>query len=169
MEERLKVGIIASPHGLKGEVKVFPTTDDAKRFKKLKEVVLDTGTELKTLVITGLKFSGKFVVLKFAGIDRIDEAEKLRGMSLMVERKDAVKLRRDEYFIADLLDMAVIGDDGLKIGIITDVIQTGANDVYVVSGDEGREVLLPAIKDCILNIDVENRLMRVYLMDGLLG
>jgi 16S rRNA processing protein RimM len=167
MEEKFKVGVIASPHGLKGEVKVFPTTDDAKRFKKLKQVIMDTGSEMRTLHITGLKFSGKFVVLKFDGFDRIEDVEKLKGFSLMIERKDAVKLAKNEYFVADLIDIKVIDEADNELGKITHVIHTGANDVYTVTDESGKDILIPAIKQCILDVDIENRVMRVHLMEGL--
>lgn len=168
MQERLKVGVIASPHGLKGEVKVFPTTDDAKRFKKLKEVVLDTGSKLIPLTITGLKFSGKFVILKLKGYDRIEDVQGLKGMGLMIDRKDAVKLAKNEYFVTDLINVKIICEEGKVLGEIKDVIHTGANDVYVVKTETGKDLYLPAIKECILDIDIENRTMRVHLMEGLL-
>lgn len=170
MTERLQVGVIAAPHGLKGEVKVFPTTDDAKRFKKLKKVMLDAGTEtgLMTLEITGVKFSGKFVILKFSGFDRREDLLKYKGQGLWIDRKDAVKLAKDEYFIADLLDMSVIDEDGGELGQIKEVLPTGANDVYVVTTAAGKEILIPAIKDCILEVDLKNRVMRVHLLEGLM-
>jgi 16S rRNA processing protein RimM len=168
MTEKIQVGVIASPHGLKGEVKVFPTTDDAKRFKKLKQVTLETGSETKTLNITGLKFSGKFVILKFEGIDRLEDVQNLKGLSLMIDRKDAVKLSRDEYFVTDLIDMDVVDEDSRKLGKITHVIHTAANDVYTVTNESGKDILLPAIKECILDVDIEKRVMRVHVMEGLL-
>lgn len=167
MEQRLKVGVIASPHGLKGEVKVFPTTDDAKRFKKLKEVMMEAGTEYKTLTINGLKFSGKFVIIKFAGFDRIEDVQPYKGMGLWVDRKDAVRLKKDEYFVADLLELKVVDEDFRELGTVKEVIHTGANDVYVIK-TAGKDLLIPAIKECILEIDVESRMMRVHLLEGLL-
>jgi len=167
MQNMLKVGVIASPHGLKGEVKVFPTTDDAKRFTKLKQVMMDTGSELKPLTITGIKFSGKFVVVKFADFDRIEDIQTCKGMSLWINRKDAVKLEKDEYFVADLIDIEVVDEEGNKLGKITNVIHTGANDVYVIKADAEKELLIPAIKECILDVDIEKRLMRVHVMEGL--
>lgn len=171
MEELLKVGVITSTHGVRGEVKVFPTTDDVKRFKKLKEVVLDTGREKLNLEIEGVKFFKQMVILKFKGIDNINDVEKYRQKSLYVHRKDAVKLSRDEYFIADLIGIRVYGEDGEEIGILKDVMSTGANDVYIVasgSGEEEKEILIPAIRQCILNVDVEAGEMTVHLMEGLL-
>ncbi|MCL2052526.1 MAG: ribosome maturation factor RimM [Lachnospiraceae bacterium] len=168
MDNRLRVGVIASPHGLKGEVKVFPTTDNASRFKKLKAVMMDNGSEFVKLAITGLKFSGKFVVLKFSGFERIEDAQKCKGFGLWIDREDAVKLAKNEFFIADLIGMQVIDEDSKELGEIKDVIQTGANDVYVVKQKEGKDLLFPAIKECILDINAEKRIIRVHVMEGLL-
>ena len=168
MEQLLQVGVIASTHGVRGEVKVFPTTDDANRFKKLKKVILDTGMEKKELEIQGVKFFKQFVILKFKGIDNINDIEKYKGKSLYVTRENAVKLKKDEYFIADLIDMQVVLEDGTLLGILTDVMKTGANDVYCVDSEKYGEVLLPAIGECILDVDVEGRKMTVHLMPGLI-
>ncbi len=168
MEERLQVGIISTTHGVRGEVKVFPTTDDVNRFKKLKNVILDTGKETLTLEIEGVKFFKKFVILKFIGYDTIEEIEKYRGKSLYVDRKDAVKLKKDEYFIADLLGIGVFLEDGSRLGVLQDVIETGANDVYQIRMEDGRELLLPAIRQCVLEVDVEAGRMKVRLLEGLL-
>lgn len=168
MEQLLQVGVISSTHGVRGEVKVFPTTDDANRFKKLKKVILDTGMEKKELEIQGVKFFKQFVILKFKGIDNINDIEKYKGKSLYVTRENAVKLRKDEYFIADLIDMQVVLEDGTLLGILTDVMKTGANDVYCVESVKYGEVLLPAIGECILDVDVEGRKMTVHLMPGLI-
>lgn len=168
MENKLQVGVISSTHGVRGEVKVFPTTDDVKRFKRLKEVILETGKEELTLEIEGVKFFKQFAILKFKGIDNINDIEKYKGKSLFVTRKNAVPLRRDEYFIADLQGLSVEDEDANQIGTLRDVMETGANDVYIVDMLDGREVLLPAIKECILDVDVEGGKIRVHMMDGLL-
>lgn len=168
MENLLQVGAITSTHGIRGEVKVFPTTDDVNRFKKLKEVVLDTGKEQITLQIQGVKFFKQFVILKFKGIDNINDIEKYKGKSLFVTRENAVKLEKDEYFIADILGSTVEDEDGNILGTLKDVIITGANDVYVVENEEGKELLFPAIKECVLNVDVEHAKITVHIMPGLL-
>ena len=162
MEQLLQVGVISSTHGIRGEVKVFPTTDDPDRFRKLKQVILDTGREQKSLEIEGVKFFKQFVILKF------NDIEKYKGKSLYVTREHAVKLKKDEYFIADLIDMQVELEDGTAFGVLTDVMQTGANDVYCIRTEEHGEVLIPAIKDCILDVDVEAGKMKIHLLDGLI-
>lgn len=168
MEDILQVGIITSTHGVRGEVKVYPTTDDMKRFKRLKEVILDTGKEQMTLEIESVKFFKQFVILKFKGFDNINDVEKYRQKSLFVTRKNAVRLSRDEYFIADLMGLKVIDESGEEVGILREVMETGANDVYVIDMTDGRELLLPAIKQCILEVDVEQGFVKVHILDGLL-
>ena len=168
MEDLLQVGIITSTHGVRGEVKVYPTTDDPRRFRRLKEVVLDTGKEKMNLEIEGVKFFKQFVILKFKGLDNINDIEKYRQKSLYVTRKNAVRLQRDEYFIADLIGLKVQDEDGKELGTVKDVIETGANDVYEVEMADGKSLLLPAIKQCILNVDVVNGMMQVHVLEGLL-
>ena len=168
MEDLLQVGIITSTHGVRGEVKVYPTTDDPRRFRRLKEVVLDTGKEKMNLEIEGVKFFKQFVILKFKGLDNINDIEKYRQKSLYVTRKNAVRLQRDEYFIADLTGLKVQDEDDTELGTVKDVIETGANDVYEVEMADGKSLLLPAIKQCILNVDVENGTMQVHVLEGLL-
>ena len=167
MEERFQVGVITSTHGIKGEVKVFPTTDDAKRFKKNMELILDTGKDELLLTVETVKFFKQFVILKFKGIDNINDIEKYKTKSLYVTRANAVRLKKDEYFIADLLGMEVWEDTEEKLGTLKDVIETGANDVYVISLENEKELLVPAIKECILNVDIENRKMVIHVMEGL--
>lgn len=168
MTDRLKVGVVTSVHGIKGEVKVFPTTDDSRRFKKLKQVYLDTGKEMLPLEIEGVKFFKQMVILKFKGYENPDDVMKFRQKELWIDRKDAVRLSKNEYFIADLIDMEVCDEEGKLIGILKDVISTGANDVYAVETPEGREVLFPAIRQCVLDVDTEARKMTVHVMEGLL-
>lgn len=168
METRFQVGVITSTHGIRGEVKVFPTTDDVKRFKRLKQVILDTGKEELLLNIEGVKFFKQFAILKFEGYDNINEIEKYKGKSLYVERANAVRLRKDEYFIADLMGCRVEDEEGKELGVLKDVLETGANDVYIVTSPEGKELLFPAIKECVLKVDVEKQLIVVHVMPGLL-
>ncbi len=168
MEPYLRVGVIASTHGLKGEVKVFPTTDDPERFRKLKQVILDTKREQKPLTITQVRYFKNQVILKFKEFQDINEIEKYRGCDLLVSREDAVPLKENENFIVDLIGMQVETEEGEALGMLTDVLQTGANDVYVVETKERKELLLPAIPACILQVDVEAKLMRVHLLEGLL-
>ena len=167
MEDLLRVGVITTTHGVRGEVKVFPTTDDPARFKKLKNVVLDTGKEMIDLEVAGVKFFKNMVIVKFKGIDDINDVEKYRKKSLYVTRENAVKLKKNEYFIADLIGLKVQSDEGEDLGKISDVLQTGANDVYVISKAGADDILLPAIKDCVKEVDIENGIILVHLLPGL--
>ncbi len=168
MEDILQVGVITQTHGVHGEVKVYPTTDDKQRFKDLKQVLVDDkGTKIR-LDIERVRFSKQFVILKFKGFDDPDAAAKFKGDSLWVERKDAVPLEENEYFIADLIGLTVVTDTGEVLGTLTSVIPTGANDVYAVDTKQYGEVLVPAIRDCILSVDLDAEQMKIHLLDGLI-
>ncbi len=168
MEQTLRVGVISSTHGVHGEVKVFPTTDDANRFKKLKTVILDTGREKLVLNIESVKFFKNMVILKFKEFNNINEIEKYKGKDLLVTRDQAVKLAPNENFIVDLIGLQVVTDEGKPFGTLKDVLQTGANDVYVIEGEDGKEYLFPAIPQCILDVSLEEGTVTVHIMDGLL-
>lgn len=168
MLDELQVGVITQTHGIRGEVKVFPTTDDASRFKKLKEVIMDTGKERIDMEIEGVKFFKQYAIVKFKGYDSINDIEKYKSARLFVTRDKAVKLKKDEYFIADLIDMDVVTEEGEFFGRLKDVMATGANDVYVVECGDGTEVLLPAIRECVKDIDMEQGQITVHIMEGLL-
>ena len=168
MVDLLRVGTIASTHGLRGEVKVYPTTDDINRFKELKFCILDTGREKLELEVESVKFFKQFAILKFKGYDRIDDIEKYRGRDLLVTRENAVGLKENENFIADLIGLDVVTDEGVHFGTVTDIMQTAANDVYVINGDDEKEYLFPSIKECILDVDLEKGQVTAHIMKGLL-
>lgn len=167
-ETLLRIGIITSTHGIKGEVKIFPTTDNPDRFKRVKEVLIsDKGVE-KVLSIESAKVFKQYAIVKFKEINSIDEAQLYRQKELYVKREHAQRLLKDEYYIADLIGMEVILEDNTTFGVLKDVLETGANDVYIIETMKGKEVLLPAIKECILNIDVNVKKMTVHILEGLL-
>lgn len=168
MEEFLQVGVISSTHGVRGEVKVFPTTDDVKRYSKLKEVLLGEGYDAPLLHIEGVKYQKNMAIVKFKEYSSLNDVEKLKGQKLFVTRKNAVKLSKDEYFVADLVGMRVIDESKGICGTLKDVMQTGANDVYIIDLDDKRELLLPAIKDCILNVDFDEGIIKINILEGLL-
>ena len=169
MEDLLQVGVITSTHGIRGEVKVFPTTDDPNRFRKLKQVILDTGKEQLEMEIASVKFFKNMVIVKFKGIDDINDVEKYRKAGIYVTRENAIPLGENEYFIADLIGLRVISDEEEELGVIDDVLQTGANDVYIVKKEQTPDLLIPAIKDCIKNVNIEEGTMIVHLLPGLRG
>lgn len=167
MEDFLQVGVITGTHGLKGEVKVFPTTDDPERFEDLESVFLDTGREKKSLTIQNVRYFKKYVILKFKGYDDINLVEGWRQKSLLVDREHALPLGENENFIADLIGLRVLNEDGSELGELVDVLQTGANDVYAVRTPEKKELLIPAILDCILDVNLDDGTMTVHLLKGL--
>ena len=170
MTERFQVGVVASTHGLGGEVNVFPTTEDPSRFKKLKKVTLHTKKgELLELDVQSVRFFKKFVIVKFKQFDNINDVEKFRGCELTILRKDAIKLAPGEYYVADLIGLDIVDEDGNKLGVLADVIQTGANDVYEMDPvNGGDKVYIPVIRDCVKEIDPKNGKIVIHVMDGLL-
>ena len=168
MQKEFQVGAVASVHGLKGEVKVFPTTDEPEKFKKLKSVVLKTEKEEREIKLQQVKFFKKMVIVKFEGIETPEEAYQYRGATLWIPRKAAVPLRQNEYYQADLIGLSVFAEDGEELGTLTDVLETGANDVYEVTLRDKRTVLFPAIKDCVKSVDPEAGRMTIHVMEGLL-
>lgn len=168
MVERFRVGVIKGTHGLRGEVNVFPTTDDMHRFRKLKKITLVTKKEERVLDISSVKFFKDTVILGFDGLDTIEQVQHLRGAELYVGREDAVPLEEGQYFIPDLIGLAVYEEeDGSQVGILEDVYRTGANDVYAVRTPEGKSLLLPVIPSCIRSVDPEGGKMTVHVLDGL--
>lgn len=167
MEQMFTIGRIVNTHGVKGEMRVIPTTDDIKRFEKLKTVYVYQ-KELKEYEITGIRYHKAFVLLRFKGIDTLDEAEALKNATLKIDRKDGLPLEEDEYYIGDLYNLAVETEEGRDLGTLQDILYTGSNDVYSVKHPEtGKEILIPAIKQCIKKIDMANRKMIVHLLEGL--
>ncbi|MGN0473011.1 MAG: ribosome maturation factor RimM [Lachnospiraceae bacterium] len=168
MEDRLRVGVITSTHGVRGEVKVYPTTDDPERFLDLTRVYLvRNGHEIET-EIQGVKFFKQVVILKFRGVESMNDAELYRNYEIWIDRKDGVALEENEYYIADLIGMEVCLEDGSHFGTLKDVMETGANDVYIVTTEDGKEVLLPAIEACVQSVSLEENRMIVHIMEGLL-
>ncbi len=167
MEDFFRIGVITSTHGLKGEVKVFPTTDDVNRFKKLKKCILRTPKGDMEVEKRSCKFFKNMVILSFKEFQDINEIEKYKNCELYVRREDATPLDEDEFYIADVIGMEVYEEDN-KLGELEDVLQTGANDVFSVRLTDGKELLIPVIKQCVLDIDYEARKVMVKLMKGML-
>lgn len=167
MENYFVIGNIVNTQGIKGEVRVMPTVDDVSRFELLDHIFVDRKGNIKEYEVENVRFHKQFVLLKLKGIDDMTAAETLKGTVVKITEDMAVPCEDDEYYIRDLYDMEVVTVEGEKLGIISDVIFTGANDVYAVKNEEGKEILVPAIKDCIINVDVENNTMTVKLLEGL--
>lgn len=168
MEDIFRIGVITSTHGLKGEVKIFPTTNDINRFKTLKKCFIRTPKGDIQLEKNTCKFFKNMVILSFKEFKDINEIEKYKGCDLYVTREDAVPLEEDEYYIADVIGMEVVVENGSSIGVLDDVMQTGANDVFVVKASDDREILIPVIKECVLDMDYNEGKITVRLMKGML-
>lgn len=168
LNDRLRVGVVTSPHGVHGEVNVYPTTDDIERFERLAKCYIDNGKAVTPAEVDSVKYFKGMAILHFKGIDDRDRAEALRKCDILVDRCDAVELEEGEYFICDIIGLKVIDENHCEIGIIEDVIQTGANDVYSVKNAEGKEILIPSIKDCIIERNFSEGYVKVHLLPGLL-
>lgn len=168
MEQLMEIGQIVNTYGIKGFVKVMPFTDNINRFEDLKSIYLQTKKGLETFEIEEVKYSKNMVLLKLKGIDDINVAENYRNCYLKIDRKDAVELPEDTYFIVDLLDMEVETEEGEILGKIIDVYPTGSNDIYVVKNEEGKQILLPAISQVVKTVDIQNKKMIVHLLNGLI-
>ncbi len=170
MEDLLQVGAILDTHGLRGEVKVFPTTDDASRYDTLRAVELEKkdGTFL-TLEVEHVRYFKNLVIVKFKGYDHINDIEQYKKCGLFVTRENAVELAADEYFVADLIGLSAKSDEGESLGTLTDVLTTGANDVYVIKTPENEELLVPAIHDCVVEVNLEAGFVTLHLLPGLRG
>ena len=167
MEEYLQIGVITTTHGVRGEVKVYPTTDP-ERFLLWTAFFSIQEKKKKELHVTGVRFFKQLAIVKFKGIDNINDIERYKGCSLYVTREDAIPLEEDEYYIADLQGMQMYTEDGELFGTLRDVMETGANDVYIVDSKEHGEVLIPAIHDCILDVDLDEQKMTIHLLPGLI-
>lgn len=167
MEDFFRVGVIANTHGIRGEVKIFPTTDDVKRFDYLKEAYIDAGKEKIKVEVSNVRYFKNLVIVKFKGIDNINDIERYKGKDLLVTRENALPLEEGEYYLADIIGANVYTEDGILFGSLEDVIETGANLVYSVQ-HEGKEVLLPVIDDCVKEVNVEEKKVIIHIMKGLL-
>ncbi|HHV28686.1 ribosome maturation factor RimM [Acetivibrio mesophilus] len=170
MVQYLQIGKIVNTHGVKGEVRVIPLTDDPLRFNKLKCVYIskEMSDEMQKFDIVSVKHQKNFVIIKFNGIDDMNAAERLKEHFVIIDRKDAVKLPKDTFFICDLINMNVFDHEGNNLGVLTDVLSTGSNDVYVVKNENKKEILIPALKSVVKEVCFENNKMVVELPQGLI-
>ena len=177
MQKKLEIGQIVNTHGIKGEIKVTPFTNDITRFDDLKEVILDTGKEQlnlkskkesKLYKVEGVRYHKNMVLIKLEGINTPEQADLLRNAYLEVDREHAVPLEEGTYYIVDLIGLEVYTEEGKLLGKVDDIYNTGANDIYVIKDELGKQVLLPGIKDVIKNVDLEGGKITVHLIPGLI-
>lgn len=167
MQEYFEIGQIVNTFGVKGMVKIYPYTDDITRFEKLKKVNLTGKNSKREYEIEDVKYHKNMVLVKFKGVDSLEEAENLRNFYVEIERKDASPLEEGSYYIADLIGLNVYTDEGEKLGILEDIFNTGSNDVYVVKDNEGKQILLPGIDEVIKQVDLEKGEILVHMLKGL--
>ena len=168
MEEYFEIGQIVNTSGLKGEIKVKPFTDDITKFNNFKTIYVSVKKELKEFEIEHVRFSKNMIFLKLKGIDTIEEAENYRNLYLKIKRDKDEKLEEGVYYVVDLIGCTVYTDDNQILGKVDDVFSTGSNDVYVVKNEIGKQILLPAIKEVIKQIDINNKIITVNLLEGLI-
>ncbi len=168
MQEYLEVGQIVNTFGIKGQVKVVPFTDDINRFDELKEIYIEKKDELQLVKIETVNYSKNVVILKLEGINSMEEANKYRNCYLKIDRKNAKKLPKGTYFIADLIGLEVYTDEGKLLGKVDDIYNTGSKDIYVIKDNLGKQILLPSIKEVIKQVDLENKKIIVHIIEGLI-
>ena len=170
MDDLFRIGQITSAHGIRGDVKVFPVTSEPERFLDLEHVLLAREGEedhAKEYQVVKASMFKNLVLLHLQGIEDRNQAETLAGISLWVTREEAIPLEEDEYYFKDLLDCKVIDEEDNTVGIVADIMETGSNDVLVVESPEGKEILLPIIEECVLEINPDAGLIRIHWMEGL--
>lgn len=169
MQEYFQVGVISSTHGLKGEVKVYPMTEELHRFDDFmgQKLYIDRDGRREEQTVASVRYFKNQVILRFEGLTDIDQVHPLRQAKLLIRRDQAIPLADGEYYVEDLLGLKVISDDGRELGIMKDVLTTGANDVYLVERAGRSDLMIPAIKDCILETRLEESYIRVHLLPGL--
>ena len=162
-----EIGQIVNTSGLKGILKIKPFTDDIKKFSNLKTIYIKTKSGLTEFKIEQVRYVKNMVMLKLAGIDTVEEAEKYRNLYIKILRDQEEELEEGSYYVVDILGCKVNTDANQELGKIVDVFQTGSNDVYVVKDEQGKQILLPAIKQVIKNVDIKNKIITVHLLEGL--
>lgn len=167
MERYFEIGKIAGTHGLKGTLRVFPTTEDPSRFELLKQFIVENRGKKETFHIEKIAYHKKFVLVTVKELKDINEAECYKGATIWIPEQEALPLEENEYYMRDLYGLAVMTQEGEELGILTDIYETGANDVYAVRKEGEKDLLIPAIKQCILSVDIANKKMVVKLLEGL--
>ncbi len=168
MQANLEIGQIVKTFGIKGFVKVNPFVDDISRYNDLKKVILKKGKSAEEYEVEEVKYHKDMVLVKFKGINTVEEAEKLRNSYLEVDRQNSIPLQEGTYFIADLLGLDVITEEGKMLGKLDDIFNTGSNDIYSVKTEDGKQLLLPAISDVIKEINLLENKIVIHLLEGLI-
>ena len=167
MEDYLRIGVLSSPHGVKGEISVYPTSEDLDRYSELENAYFLMNGEMKPVKVTGCKYKKNMPVLKFEGYDDRNAIEPLRGTELYVDREEAIPLEEGEYFLADVIGFKVISD-GNEIGVIEDYFENAADQViFVVKKPDGSTMYIPDVEEFVKDVDLEKEEMQVNLIKGM--
>ena len=169
MEDFLRIGILSSPHGVKGEISVYPTSDELDRFSDLEEVYLDINGDLQPHKVEGCKYKKNMPVLKLEGLDDRNSIEGLRGVDVYVDKEHAIPLEEGEYFLADVIGFGVISDkDESKIGVLEDYMENAADQViFIVKCLDGTTKYIPDVEEFVLSVDLDEKTMLVHLIEGM--
>lgn len=167
-EQYITIGEIVNTQGIKGEVRVLPLTDFPERFNQMDEVIIDTNGNHTVYQIDSVRYHKKFVIIKFKQLSNMNEAEKLKGSLLKITRDQLMPLVEGHYYIFEIIGLDVFDEAGTKLGKVKQVLQTGANDVYVIKASQGKDILIPALKTVVKEINTEANRMVVELPEGLL-
>lgn len=167
---RLKVGKIVNTHSLKGEVKVISSTDfEEERFKKGSKLLITRGNQLiREVVVQSYRNHKNFLLVKFEGIDSVEEAEKLKNLQIKIDSDEVGELEENEFYFHEIIGCQVFDENDRNLGEIIDILTPGANDVWVVKGEEGKEILIPYIEDVVKQIDITNKKVNIEVMEGLI-
>ena len=168
MTEYFEIGQIVNTFGIKGMVKVKPFTENIEQFEELQKIYIKNKDGKKEYKIQEVKYHKQMILIKFEGIENPEDADLLRGSYLLINRKDAKPLEEGTYYIVDLLGLEVYTDEGVLLGKVDDIFNTGSNDIYVVKDELGKQVLLPGIDDVIKEVDLENKKIIVHIIPGLM-
>lgn len=167
---RLKVGKIVNTHSLRGEVKVISSTDfEGERFEKGNKLLITRGNQLvKEVVVEGYRNHKNALLVKFEGIDTIEEAEKLKNLQIKIDSEEISELEENEFYFHEIIGCEVFDENEKSLGEITEILTPGANDVWVIKSEKGKEILIPYIEDVVKKIDVKNKRIDIEVMEGLI-
>ena len=170
-DDLFRVGVVCGTHGIKGDIKVLPTTEDPKRFLDLKDVLLGDDERQKSLIsvtVKGVRFFKNIVIVSLKEFNNINDVERFKGLGMYVTRENAIPLEEGEYYVKDMIGLKVVTDEGETLGTLKNIIETGANDVYQIAMEGGKDLLVPMIPDCSRGVDLEAGTLTVHLLKGLL-
>ena len=167
---RLKVGKIVNTHSLKGEVKVISSTDfEEERFKKGSKLLITRGNQLiREVVVQSYRNHKNFLLVKFEGIDSVEEAEKLKNLQIKIDSDEVGELEENEFYFHQIIGCKVFDENDKNLGEIIDILTPGANDVWVIKGENGKEILIPYIEDVVKKIDITSKKVNIEVMEGLI-